>query len=46
MFLILDKNTEEVWFTGRVYEPSKYKSYQDIYYELHPDELDLDDEEW
>ena len=45
MFLILDKNTEEVWFTGRVYEPSKYKSYQDIYYELHPDELDLDDEE-
>lgn len=45
IFLILDKSTEEVWFAGAVYEPSKYKSYTDTYYELHPEEAEeLDDE--
>ena len=43
LFIIFDKSTEEVWFTGRVYEPSKYKSYEDIYYDAHPNERDLDD---
>jgi len=38
LFLIIDKDTEEVWFVGRVYEPDKYKSFSKIYAELHPDE--------
>lgn len=45
MFLIVDKSTEEVWFTGRVYEPDKYKSYQETYRELHPEEFDDEEEE-
>ncbi len=28
MFLIIDKKTKEVWFTGTVYEPSDYEEYQ------------------
>ncbi len=31
LFLIVDKDTEEVWFTGTVYEPDEYKSYYDLY---------------
>ena len=27
LFLILDKNTKEIWFTGSVYNPSEYESY-------------------
>jgi len=26
MFIIRDKSTKDVWFTGTVYEPSKYDS--------------------
>ena len=43
LFFIIDKSTKEVWFVGSVYEPDKYKSYLDIYEELHP--YDEDDEE-
>ena len=28
LFLIVDKNTKEVWFTGSVYQPSEYEEYQ------------------
>ena len=27
IFLIVDKNTKEVWFTGSVYQPAEYKTY-------------------
>ena len=27
LFLIVDKNTNEVWFTGSVYKPAEYNSY-------------------
>ena len=27
LFLIIDKNTKEIWFTGSVYQPAEYKSY-------------------
>ena len=28
LFLILDKDTSEVWFTGTVYEPAEYEAYK------------------
>lgn len=43
IFFIMDKDTGEVWFTGRVYEPTKYKSYRDIYLEKHPEAANDDE---
>jgi len=31
MFIIRDKDTQEVWFSGTVYEPTKYKEEDNNY---------------
>ena len=42
MFLIVDKKTKEVWFTGSVYEPAEHSSYNDsVQYDQ-----DWDDEDY
>jgi hypothetical protein len=31
MFIIRDKNTQDIWFTGTVYEPNKWEDEKEDY---------------